>query len=310
MDDGSTDGTSQLCERLVTSDQRIICVHKENGGVSSARNCGIDVARGEYIMFVDSDDWIESNALETMYKVAVEYGAEIVLPRCVGEFYSAYGTHEKSVYDPDDFECIVYRNALASEFEKLWDASCCFSVCGRLFSRCMIVQNGIRFNRHVHVLEDMCFLLASMHNMVITVHVNNVIYHYTVVDQSSYSGKRDPWLFLRSLPKVQHDLLGFLERDGMGRHVRYIDFLMGYWILSLESLKKREKNLRKLVSGFRMAIAEIERDDIYSDCTKANVKTEYRVLFETKSIAASLAVDKAKSMRDAVLKVFKKSLKL
>lgn len=73
IDDGSTDGTGELCERLAAEDHRIRVHHKENGGASSARNTGIDLATGEYLGFVDSDDYIEPYAYEKMIR-AMEKG--------------------------------------------------------------------------------------------------------------------------------------------------------------------------------------------------------------------------------------------
>ncbi|MDE5717951.1 MAG: glycosyltransferase, partial [Lachnospiraceae bacterium] len=66
IDDGSTDGTDQLCERLAAEDARIIVCHKENGGASSARNVGLSMASGDYIGFVDSDDYIDSYVYEEL----------------------------------------------------------------------------------------------------------------------------------------------------------------------------------------------------------------------------------------------------
>ncbi|MCH5296597.1 MAG: glycosyltransferase [Ruminococcus sp.] len=64
VDDGSTDGSSQLCDELASGDSRIMCIHKKNGGASEARNTGINSATGNYLMFVDSDDmWEDANAL-------------------------------------------------------------------------------------------------------------------------------------------------------------------------------------------------------------------------------------------------------
>lgn len=69
IDDGSTDNSRKICDKYAQSDKRIRVIHKKNGGVSSARNLGIDIAIGEYITFIDSDDWIEKNFL----KKAIEY---------------------------------------------------------------------------------------------------------------------------------------------------------------------------------------------------------------------------------------------
>ncbi len=78
VDDGSTDGTDQLCERLAAEDARILTCHKKNGGASSARNAGINRATGEYLGFVDSDDYIEPYAYEEMIRALEEGGYSAV----------------------------------------------------------------------------------------------------------------------------------------------------------------------------------------------------------------------------------------
>ena len=74
VDDGSTDGTGRLCDELAKEDERIRVLHKENGGSSSARNLAIAQARGEYLGFVDSDDYIEPDMYEKLYQGIVTYG--------------------------------------------------------------------------------------------------------------------------------------------------------------------------------------------------------------------------------------------
>jgi len=64
IDDGSLDNSGNICDEYAKVDSRVKVVHKKNGGVSSARNCGIDIATGEFIMFVDSDDYIEYNMIQ------------------------------------------------------------------------------------------------------------------------------------------------------------------------------------------------------------------------------------------------------
>lgn len=66
VDDGSTDGSSEICDQWAEKDNRIIIVHQPNGGVSSARNKGLEQAKGEYICFIDSDDWVDVDYLSAM----------------------------------------------------------------------------------------------------------------------------------------------------------------------------------------------------------------------------------------------------
>ena len=78
VDDGSTDNSGRICDEYREKDQRIIVIHKENGGLSEARNFGIEKSSGEYISFVDSDDWIPEDSVAIMYCKMKEYNAEIV----------------------------------------------------------------------------------------------------------------------------------------------------------------------------------------------------------------------------------------
>ena len=77
IDDGSTDKSGEICEEWSKKDERIQCVHQENSGVSAARNHGLDLAEGSYIMFVDADDWIEPEMIEALYTLSKEYGADV-----------------------------------------------------------------------------------------------------------------------------------------------------------------------------------------------------------------------------------------
>jgi len=92
VDDGSPDNSGKLCDALALQDPRIRVIHKENGGLSDARNAGMDVATGEYIAFVDSDDWYDPTMLETLYNLCQTHGAQIA--EC--SFRSIYQTHTQA----------------------------------------------------------------------------------------------------------------------------------------------------------------------------------------------------------------------
>ncbi|OTN87983.1 hypothetical protein A5819_000433 [Enterococcus sp. 7E2_DIV0204] len=77
VDDGSKDNSLEICKKKEQEDSRIIVISKENGGLSSARNAGIDRAKGEYICFIDSDDWIEADYVELLMEGIVDYNADI-----------------------------------------------------------------------------------------------------------------------------------------------------------------------------------------------------------------------------------------
>ena len=79
VDDGSPDGCPQICDEYAQKDSRIIVIHKENGGQSTARNAGLDICKGEYIAFVDSDDYVSEKYIESLYNSLTENGTDIAI---------------------------------------------------------------------------------------------------------------------------------------------------------------------------------------------------------------------------------------
>ncbi|EAJ6226790.1 glycosyltransferase, partial [Campylobacter coli] len=78
IDDGSTDGSGSICDEYAAMDNRIVLIHKENAGLGAAYNTGLEIAKGEYIGFVESDDWVELNMFEELYNKAREFDVDVV----------------------------------------------------------------------------------------------------------------------------------------------------------------------------------------------------------------------------------------
>ena len=95
IDDGSTDGSGNICDNLAERDQRIKVIHKKHGGLATARRDGVNSAKGKYIGFVDGDDWIESNMYESLYNFAVENDAQMVTSAGYREYPSGRGGYFK-----------------------------------------------------------------------------------------------------------------------------------------------------------------------------------------------------------------------
>ncbi|WGE31935.1 glycosyltransferase family 2 protein [Actinobacillus genomosp. 2] len=86
VDDGATDGSSQVCDEFSEKYENIQVIHKQNGGLSSARNAGIEVMKGEYVFFLDSDDWIAHDIISQLYNDMIEYHADITGTSCYQAF--------------------------------------------------------------------------------------------------------------------------------------------------------------------------------------------------------------------------------
>ena len=123
VDDGSTDGSGELCDLLAKCDKRIQVVHKSNGGLSDARNAGIEIAEGKYFSFIDSDDYIEPDMVESLYKLAKSTDCQITISN-MKRFFSDGGI--ETFYEPVN-QISVYE--ADERFETLKQPS----VCNKLF---------------------------------------------------------------------------------------------------------------------------------------------------------------------------------
>ena len=85
VDDGSTDGSPALCDQYAAKDARVRVIHQENAGAAAARNHGLGIAQGEYVAFVDSDDWIDADMYERMFAAAELDKSELVICDCLKE---------------------------------------------------------------------------------------------------------------------------------------------------------------------------------------------------------------------------------
>ena len=144
VDDGSKDASGSICEKYAEKDNRIRVIHKENGGLSSARNAGLDVACGEYITFVDSDDWIEPLAYGWMMEAMVRYDVKMV---CAGRYDVDGATGEKTVGLCPQKEEVLSGEEMAGRIFT-WD-NCDSSACDKLYHRSL-------FENHRYPLGVVC----------------------------------------------------------------------------------------------------------------------------------------------------------
>ena len=116
VDDGSPDGCPEMCDGFVAADARIKVIHKENAGVAAARNTGLDAATGEYLTFVDSDDYIDSVMYAEMMKQAEQFSCDFIMCDCVKEFpdHSELYTHDirPGYYDRNQLQKEYYPHLL------------------------------------------------------------------------------------------------------------------------------------------------------------------------------------------------------
>lgn len=144
VDDGSTDGSGMICDEYASSDTRVKVVHKSNGGVSSARQAGMDQAEGEYFIHIDSDDWADKEWLEKMYVTALRENADVV---CC-DFYQVFkDRRELSRQCHPEYSQKMIAEAVAG-------GSMAHSLWNKLIRRSVFNGFGLRFPAGMTVAED------------------------------------------------------------------------------------------------------------------------------------------------------------
>ncbi len=156
VDDGSTDGSDQLCDLLAKEDQKIKVVHKENGGLVSARQAGISVASGEYVAFVDGDDWVDDDMYEKLYLLAKLFSSDIVLSGIIRERPDGLRCDCNAIpngyYDKERLEREIYPNMMYAMDVRspLIDPS----LCNKLFKMDVIKTALLQVDKEIFYLGE------------------------------------------------------------------------------------------------------------------------------------------------------------
>ena len=177
VDDGSKDNSGTICDEYAAKDSRVRAFHKKNGGASSARNYGLDKAIGEFICFIDADDWVDCNYIESLLPMDDE---ELVVCSIAYEGNNNWNlTIWDGIYNHDN-----WAESLTFLIEHM--AIC--SPCCKIMRRDIIEQNKIRFDTKVSAGEDMLFVCDYISTGIKCMRtISMPLYHYYVADTASLS---------------------------------------------------------------------------------------------------------------------------
>lgn len=244
IDDGSTDDSYILCKEFEKVDKRIKVFHQENSGVSSARNFGLQVAKGDYITFVDSDDYVEKDIYELLINCINKDKAQIAICNIYYEtinkeqVYSYF--YKDFVFSRHDFPLIM--NNILSINGYVWN---------KLYDRKLIYKNDefIKFSENICISEDSLFNyeIYNQNENFVCSYINKKMYHYIQVENSACNQKF-------TLKKLQHFMAREKEIDILEKNSVNADFLKIDYVISfcktkilIELLNIEKTNLYKEV---------------------------------------------------------------
>lgn len=250
IDDGSIDKSAEICDYYNKKDKRISVIHKKNTGVSSTRNQGLNIAKGKYLICIDSDDWLEKNMIETLYKNINKYDADL----SVCNFYI---NENKKQYTNDLEKQRLIIEDLEQMYEFLFDKSKFGGyLWNKLIKKSIIDENNIRFDEKIKVEEDVMFLIKVLKTCKKIVYDSNqILYHYSQRSNSAvrfnYTMKDITKLYTleeKLKLKEQYDLHSLKELE-----YEYVFLLkQATWIIKRENVKneKLEKKIRIQISKY------------------------------------------------------------
>ena len=168
VDDGSPDNCGALCDEYATKDSRVRVLHKSNGGISSARNAGIEVATGEFVCFIDSDDYIDASMLMTLMQLQKQYDADI---SCCGILDVYEGRSFTAVPEKKTF-CCTGKEAFAYTLEGKYIGG---SICNKLIRLKTLGDHRFELNK---LYEDAFFVPALMFSARVVAVTTEPLYYY------------------------------------------------------------------------------------------------------------------------------------
>ncbi|WP_035177917.1 glycosyltransferase family 2 protein [Alkalihalobacterium bogoriense] len=202
VNDGSTDGSEKIVMDYAKNDERIVLINKENAGVSSARNEGLNYVKGDFIGFVDPDDWVNYHMYETMYEIATKEKMDVVMCTYIREFGThskekTFLTEEKQYYYNEDVQSQIMRRIIGplnAEIRELELLDAYGTVWSKLYRTSLIKENTITFTdlSIIGTNEDSLFNMEVLYYTNAFVLLNKPLYHYWRQNEQSVTSKYKP----------------------------------------------------------------------------------------------------------------------
>ena len=189
IDDGSTDGTAQICDELADKHLQIQVIHQPNAGVSAARNRGIQEARGDYLLFIDSDDTVDADKLSRILND----------PRCMENDMTIFGIRFDYYYHGEcyrqdalfyDYDGIITSSEWGNDFLTLFRKNSLSAIWNKVFRKDIITENSLYLKNDMFLYEDLEYVLRYMAYCRTIWNVPDTVYNYRQPENEGNANKR------------------------------------------------------------------------------------------------------------------------
>ncbi len=272
VDDGSTDTSKEICDEYAKMDKRFKSYHIKNGGVSNARNFGIEHSNGEYITFIDSDDYIDEKTYEEVIQKLFKDKSEVC---CYG---IKRVSNDKTISNVEFKDVGLMNNFIYYDVYM-------HSVCNKVFKKSLITNNNISFSKELIVCEDMLFAFKALALSAKVSYLDKNYYSYRMNDQSvcqkGYSDRK-----LRNYRDVAMLLTEFCEsKKIIDKYKYYINYRNMYYAIQflINPVFYSPKDFRRNKGKHNIWIYTFRPDlFIMTICSSINIDLPARVFIELK----------------------------
>lgn len=195
VDDGSTDGSSRIIDLFARKDHRILVLRQKNSGVSAARNNGLRAVDSEYVVFMDADDYVESDMLAALYVAAIQSGCDLLMS---GFYFETPTAAEDPLKFPMCFQDGYYpdRKSFGKDFVRIWDKHLLYNICNKLYKTKIIKDHHLEFPS-LQNGEDLKFNERYLQYCYSFTCLKNCYYHYVRERSGSSTAFRKNWFSIR-----------------------------------------------------------------------------------------------------------------
>ena len=276
VDDGSkNEQTIELCDKFAEQNDNVSVFHIENAGVSSARNFGVQMAKGEYVLFLDSDDELTSDAFEQLLNTVSEKAVDIVL----FDYYKAFDNRIAEIKYSNQNKLFLNENCYEILKDSLVVEKSLALCWGKIFKRSFLIQNNLAFNKDLVAAEDADFAISCYSVAKSIFYLSKTLYKYNVFQESAVrTFKKDmPEQYIKSM----NHIIDVIKETNNNELLKYVyNFSLYHLLLIIVNNVFSKKNTATLREKYRQ-LNNIGNNKCFSEAIKY---LDYSLFSKTRAI--------------------------